>query len=134
MRNCEGACQRRSLGLFCWLTLVPLGASMALAQSLPPSSRTVFKCEVAGKVVYSDTPCLGASKVDVEPTRGKDAKQMEVAGKRMKLSADAQGQCRNLDGQIPVAEKQEAQATGPDRQVLQVRLFTLRQQFRDLRC
>jgi hypothetical protein len=42
------------------------------AQSLPPPSRTVFKCEVAGKVVYSDSPCLGARKVDVEPTRGAD--------------------------------------------------------------
>jgi hypothetical protein len=42
------------------------------AQTLPPPSRTVFKCEVAGKVVYSDSPCLGARKVDVEPTRGAD--------------------------------------------------------------
>jgi hypothetical protein len=45
---------------------------VAQAQSLPPPSRTVFKCEVAGKVVYSDSPCLGARKVDVEPTRGAD--------------------------------------------------------------
>ena len=37
---------------------------------LPAPSRTVFKCEVAGKVVYSDSPCLGAQKIDVEPTRG----------------------------------------------------------------
>ena len=42
----------------------------AFAQRLPPPSRTVFKCEVAGKTVYSDSPCLGAKKVDVEPTRG----------------------------------------------------------------
>lgn len=45
---------------------------VAQAQSLPPPSRTVFKCEVAGRVVYSDSPCLGARKVDVEPTRGAD--------------------------------------------------------------
>jgi hypothetical protein len=37
---------------------------------LPAPSRTVFKCELAGKIVYSDSPCLGAQKIDVEPTRG----------------------------------------------------------------
>ncbi len=44
--------------------------ALTLAQTLPPPSRTVFKCDVAGKVVYSDSPCLGATKIDVEPTRG----------------------------------------------------------------
>lgn len=42
----------------------------ALAQKLPPPSRTVFKCDAGGKVVYSDSPCLGAERIDVEPTRG----------------------------------------------------------------
>lgn len=42
----------------------------ALAQGLPPPSRTVYKCEVDGKVQYSDAPCLGARKMEVEPTRG----------------------------------------------------------------
>jgi len=41
-----------------------------VAQKLPAPSRTVYKCEADGKVVYSDSPCLGAQKVDVEPTRG----------------------------------------------------------------
>jgi len=41
-----------------------------IAQKLPPPSRAVYKCEADGKVVYSDSPCLGAKKVDVEPTRG----------------------------------------------------------------
>ena len=41
-----------------------------IAQKLPAPSRTVYKCEADGKVVYSDSPCLGAKKVDVEPTRG----------------------------------------------------------------
>lgn len=45
-------------------------AEGASAQSLPPPSRTVFKCEAGGRVIYSDSPCLGASKIDVEPTRG----------------------------------------------------------------
>jgi hypothetical protein len=42
----------------------------AFAQKLPPPSRTVFKCETDGKVVYSDSPCLGARRVDVQPSRG----------------------------------------------------------------
>lgn len=42
------------------------------AQSLPPPSRTVFRCEVEGKVVYSDSPCPAAKRVDVTPTRGLD--------------------------------------------------------------
>jgi len=33
-------------------------------------SRTAFKCEVDGRVSYSDSPCLGAKKVELEPTRG----------------------------------------------------------------
>lgn len=40
------------------------------AQKLPPPSRTVFKCESAGKLVYSDSPCEGATRIDVQPTRG----------------------------------------------------------------
>lgn len=47
-----------------------LCTSAAMAQTLPPTSRTVYKCESGGKVHYSDTPCLGAQKLDVEPTRG----------------------------------------------------------------
>jgi hypothetical protein len=46
------------------------------AQELPPPSRTVFKCRHDGKIVYSDSPCLGAEKIDVEPTRG-----VSVSGK-----------------------------------------------------
>lgn len=45
-------------------------ATLGQAQKLPPVSRTVFKCQVAGKTVYSDAPCLGAQQIDVEPTRG----------------------------------------------------------------
>jgi hypothetical protein len=45
-------------------------ASSVAAQSLPPPSRTVYKCEDGKKVHYSDSPCLGGKKVDVEPTRG----------------------------------------------------------------
>lgn len=37
---------------------------------LPPTSRAVYKCTTDGKVVYSDEPCLGAEKINAEPTRG----------------------------------------------------------------
>jgi hypothetical protein len=45
-------------------------SAAANAQRLPPTSRTVFKCEVAGKVVYSDEPCPAAKRLEIEPTRG----------------------------------------------------------------
>jgi hypothetical protein len=138
----------------------------SLAQSLPPPSRTVYKCEVAGKVVYSDSPCLGARTVDVEPTRGAnqitgqrltgqdvqrernreqlaeairpitgmDTKQFDAATRRVKLSQDAQAQCKALDTQIPAAEADEAKSSGTDRKEVQVRLLRLRQHFRDMRC
>jgi len=47
-----------------------LCTTAAMGQTLPPANRTVYKCEDGGKVHYSDSPCLGAKKVDVEPTRG----------------------------------------------------------------
>ncbi|HLO93961.1 MAG TPA: DUF4124 domain-containing protein [Burkholderiaceae bacterium] len=40
------------------------------AQQLPPPSRTAFKCTVGGKVSYSDSPCEGAQRLQLEPTRG----------------------------------------------------------------
>ena len=51
------------------LTVFVLGET-AHAQSLPPPTRNVYKCVVNGKVAYSDEPCLGAQRIDVEPTRG----------------------------------------------------------------
>ena len=49
-----------------------LAATQSFAQKLPAPSREVYKCEQGGKVVYSDSPCLGAKRIDVEPTRGLD--------------------------------------------------------------
>ena len=61
---------RRGLHHFAALTALLLVSIHASAQSLPPPAKTVFRCEEGGKVVYSDAPCLGARKIDVEPTRG----------------------------------------------------------------
>lgn len=50
--------------------LVHQQAASAQTRGLPNPWRTVYKCSINGKVVYTDDPCLGAQKVDVEPTRG----------------------------------------------------------------
>lgn len=48
-----------------------LGMTSAVsAQTLHAPSRTLFKCQEQGKKIYSDSPCLGAEKMEVEPTRG----------------------------------------------------------------
>ena len=47
-------------------------AVFAQATKLPPPTRTVYKCVVNGKTTFSDEPCLGAEKIQVEPTRGVD--------------------------------------------------------------
>jgi hypothetical protein len=143
-----------------------LASTCTVAQELPPPSRTVFKCKNGAKIVYSDSPCLGAEKIDVEPTRGlnaasaherigpdvqrelrregianavrpisgMDAKQFEVAGRRIKLTAAAQRECRELDKDIPAAELEEKQAAAATLPSIQERLFVLRSRYRDLRC
>jgi hypothetical protein len=50
--------------------LLALVLSQAHAGVLPPPTRTVYKCEDGKKTHYSDTPCVGATQVDVTPTRG----------------------------------------------------------------
>lgn len=52
------------------LVVLLVGTTLAAGQGLPPPSRTVYKCEEGGRVHYSDSPCLGAKKLEVEPTRG----------------------------------------------------------------
>ena len=149
-------------------TLVLLAASaQALATNLPPPSRTVYKCEVGGKVHYSDSPCVGAQKVDVTPTRGMNkstgreltgadvrrevfreqlsdavrpitgmnAQQLDHAGRRMKLSSEAQVACRQLDQALPLAEQAERAAQGSSGlKAQQVELFKLRKRYRELGC
>lgn len=45
-------------------------APIVAAQTLHAPSRTLFKCHDKGKIIYSDSPCLGAEKLEVEPARG----------------------------------------------------------------
>jgi hypothetical protein len=62
----------RSADLIIVSALAAFSSGLAIAQALPAPSRTVYKCNVAGRVVYSDSPCLGARRVDVTPTQGLD--------------------------------------------------------------
>ena len=139
----------------------------AFAGGLPPPSRTVYKCEDGKKVYYSDSPCLGATKVDVTPTRGlnkstgrellgadvrreqtheqfaeafkpvtgMNAQQLDKFGRRLQLTAEAQRRCQELDRLLPQAEQAERSALDPTQtKFAQANLFTLRKQYRDLRC
>ena len=55
--------------LKCRFVLIILTAT-AMSPAVFAQSRTVFKCIEGGKTFYSDAPCLGAQKIDVQPTRG----------------------------------------------------------------
>jgi hypothetical protein len=72
------------------LPLIALAAHFAVqmnavAQSFPAPSRIIYKCEVAGKIAYTDEPCLGAKRLDIEPSRGLS----KFSGKEM-IGADVQ--------------------------------------------
>jgi len=136
-------------------------SAASCAQTLSPPSRSVYKCSANGKITYSDAPCLGAQRLDIEPTRGvggregrdvqrerqremiaeairpltgMNAKQLDLHGRRMKLTPEAQRECHALDAQTPATEREEAQAAGERREILKVNLLNLRQRQRELRC
>jgi len=71
------------------LLLVQL-AETVHAQTVPAPSRTVFKCEVNSKVIYSDSPCLGAQRLDIQPSRGID----KLTGKE-RIGADVHQERNN---------------------------------------
>lgn len=56
--------------LYIAVLVLALSFTQAIAGSPLHSSRTIYKCEDGNKVVYSDAPCLGATKLDITPTRG----------------------------------------------------------------
>ena len=44
-----------------------------LSFSIPAyAQKPVYRCETAGKVSYSDAPCVGAKEIDATPTQGMD--------------------------------------------------------------
>jgi hypothetical protein len=165
IRKCS-ANPSRCLAAALVFTATVLSMPTLSAQNLPPPSRTMYKCKVNGTTTYSDVPCLGAERLDVEPTRGvgklsgterigKDvsferwhesfaqalspvtgmnAQQLTQAGRRNKLSPVARQECQQLDQAIPLAESEEKHAAQPALRDVQMRLFQMRQRFRDLRC
>jgi hypothetical protein len=135
--------------------------TLSFAETLPAPSRSVYKCSANGVTSYSDAPCLGAKRIEIEPTRGvgkkegydiqreryremfaeavrpltgMDGKQLDIQGRRMKLSAHAQHECRALDAEIPGAERGEAGASREQLEVIKTSLFNLRRRQRELRC
>lgn len=50
--------------------LLSIFTAAAMSPAVFAQSRTVFKCTQGDKTFYSDAPCLGAQKIDVQPTRG----------------------------------------------------------------
>lgn len=72
------------------------------AQALPAPSRVIYKCIVGGKIAYTDEPCLGAIRMDIEPSRGLDkfsGKQMTGADVRQEVHREMFGEAlRPLTG------------------------------------
>jgi hypothetical protein len=52
-----------------WLMFAAVAPPLR-GQSLPQPSRSMYKCVVGKQVTYTDEPCLGAERIEVEPTRG----------------------------------------------------------------
>jgi hypothetical protein len=61
------------------LLTLPLMLVVTLASAAQP----VYRCETAGKVSYSDSPCVGAQVIDATPNEGVD----KMSGKSRKSSA-----------------------------------------------
>lgn len=66
--------------------------ALAHAQSLPSPSRTIYKCKVKGKISFTDEPCLGAQRLDVQPTRGVS----KLSGQQ-RIGADVSREIRRED-------------------------------------
>lgn len=57
----------------------------ALRKSSLVAQKPVYRCDTAGRVSYSDAPCVGAKEIDATPTQGMD----KMTGKSRK-GADVQ--------------------------------------------
>jgi hypothetical protein len=157
----QGGWRHFAARLMAAAVLLGLTSVFAFAQTLSAPSRSVYKCSINGSTSYSDAPCMGAERLEIEPTRGvgktsgrdvqherhremvaeairpltgRDAKQLDIQGRRMKLPVEAQRECRSLDVRIPFAERDERRATPEQRDMVKVSLFNLRQRQRSLRC
>lgn len=70
----------------------------------------------------------------LRPLTGLDHKQYAAVGRRLRLTPDAQQECRRLDTHLPPLERQELQASGATLTDVQQQLFALRKRYRELGC
>jgi hypothetical protein len=70
----------------------------------------------------------------IRPLTGMDAKQLATQSRRMRLTPDAQRECRWLDREVVEYEGTERIASTEGLPETQQRLFRVRQRSRDLGC
>ena len=136
------------------LTLLGCVGSVAAQQtSAPNPSRTAYKCVVGKSTVYSEAPCPGAERLELQPGRavskssvkeldgangrpltGKSSQELEMVVRRSKLSPGAQTECTSLDTSIPRVEAEERATAGEAKAAVQRKLFPLRIRYRELGC
>ena len=78
------------------LLTLALSTSLAIADGLPPPSKTVFKCEDGKRTYCSDSPCLGTKKLDVTPTRGMPKSSNSTPSATKTVADDIAGIARAL--------------------------------------
>ena len=82
--------------VFAYFLCLCLGLAKAQATLPTTAKNTVFKCQLEGRIEYSDTPCPDAVTVDVTPTRGVD----HMSGtQRRSASVQREISYENLTGQ-----------------------------------
>ena len=143
-----------------------LALSLLLVAHAASAGPPVYRCETAGKVAYSDSPCVGAKVIDATPNQGvdqmtgksrkgsdvqrtelshafddalrpltgKSRDEMDVMRRRVKLEPQAQGACRQLDGQLPDLEATAQHEVGPSKAKADVVLYQARKRYFDLKC
>ena len=123
------ATQRLPLSCLSLLAVLMMFSTPASAEPVPTATRTAFKCKVDGKIVYSDEPCLGGQKIEVEPPRAP-----EPPARRPPPTAESQRECRTLDTRIQALEREEKEASKAHIASVQNQLFAARKRFAALGC
>lgn len=95
-------------------------ASLPAHAQLPAPSRTIYKCAVAGKIAYTDVPCLGAKRLDVVPARGVDKLSgTSRVGATVAREYQQEGMARALKPLLGMNEQQYAQQCDVKRWMLE---------------
>lgn len=145
---------------------VATGVALVLpldAASQSSAGATVFKCETAGRVIYTDTPCADAHKVDAlriqggaapapgaerTPNRAGDARvqsgsmdpwrrvasQPPYAMTRASYGTSVNPECPHLAQRMARVEAEEQTATSRTIGLIQERLAVQRHWYRQLGC